>query len=182
MKATAPDGFHEQKSLRTSTIVAVMLNRRVSHLANKTAICAFVSLLGACSKEKQEDPSAASTQPVAAGSQAAAPGAAPSVSHSPPAAVIDRQTANAVEQSCKGICERSTTLKCVHAEECMKNCIGMGVGTPCSEQFSALYACFLREPVAHWECGEDGVAAIREGYCEKEQERAVSCMEAKAQP
>jgi hypothetical protein len=64
----------------------------------------------------------------------------------------------------------------------MKNCIGMGVGTPCSDQFSALYACLVREPVAHWECGEDGVAAIREGYCDKEQERAISCMEAKAQP
>jgi hypothetical protein len=160
-----------------------MLNRCVSRFANKTAVFALFSLFGACSKEKQEDPSAAaSAQPATAVSQAAAPAAAPSLSHSPPAAVVDRQTANAVEQSCKGICEHSKTLKCAHAEECMKNCIGMGVGTPCSEQFSALYACFLREPIAHWECSEDGIAAIREGYCEKEQERAVGCMEAKAQP
>jgi hypothetical protein len=158
-----------------------MPNRHVQ-LANKIAICAFVSLLPACSKEKQEAPSAAASTQAAAAASQTAPLPTPSVSHSPPAAVVDRQTANAVEQSCKGICEHSKTLKCAHAEECMKNCIGMGVGTPCSEQFSALYACFLREPVAHWECSEDGIAAIREGYCEKEQERAVGCMETKAQP
>ena len=64
----------------------------------------------------------------------------------------------------------------------MKNCIGMGIGTPCSEPVAAFYACLQREPAAHWECGEDGIAAIREGYCEKEQERTVACMETKAQP
>ena len=29
---------------------------------------------------------------------------------------------------------------------------------------------------------EDGIGAIREGYCNKEQERIVGCMEAKARP
>jgi hypothetical protein len=139
-------------------------------------ILAFFSLISACSRDKHEEPS------VAASSQAATAELTPSVSHSPPAAVIDRQTAGAVEQSCKGICERSQVLKCAHAEDCMKSCIGMGIGTPCSESFAVLYACLQREPVAHWECGEDGIAAIRDGYCEKEQERAVDCMEAKARP
>jgi hypothetical protein len=57
----------------------------------------------------------------------------------------------------------------------------MAAGTPCSESFAALYQCLVREPIEHWECAEDGIAAIRVGFCEKEQERAVGCMEAKAQ-
>jgi hypothetical protein len=96
---------------------------------------------------------------------------------------VDVAAARAVEKSCTDICERSRTLKCKgSADDCMKSCIGMAIGTPCSDAFSALYACFGREPAEHWECGEDGIVAIREGFCEKEQERTVTCMEAKAQP
>jgi hypothetical protein len=40
-----------------------------------------------------------------------------------------------------------------------------------------MYASMIREPVGHRECAEDGVAAIREGYCDAEQERAIGCME-----
>ena len=56
----------------------------------------------------------------------------------------------------------------------------MSIGTPCADEFAGLYRCLENEPVAHWECAEDGVAAVREGYCEKEQATAVGCMEAKA--
>ena len=58
----------------------------------------------------------------------------------------------------------------------------MAVGTPCSEAFLRFYACLVREPVEHWECSDDGIAAIKEGFCEKEQEAAIGCMEAKAKP
>jgi hypothetical protein len=63
----------------------------------------------------------------------------------------------------------------------MPNCLAMAVGTPCTDEFAALYACLVKEPPERWECAEDGVAAIRDGFCEKEQERAVGCMETKAQ-
>jgi hypothetical protein len=56
----------------------------------------------------------------------------------------------------------------------------MSIGTPCADEFAALYACLENEPVAHWECAEDGIAAVRESYCEKQQATAVGCMEAKA--
>jgi hypothetical protein len=46
---------------------------------------------------------------------------------------------------------------------------------------SSFYKCLVREPVEHWECGADGVAAIKVGFCDAEQEKAVSCMEAKVQ-
>jgi len=47
----------------------------------------------------------------------------------------------------------------------------------CTTQFERLYACLAAEPLAHWECAEDGVGAIRDGYCEKEQAAAVGCVE-----
>jgi len=156
-----------------------MSNRNGSRVALRGALFAFVSLLAACSKDKREGAGAAvsSAAPVVS---SPAPAASPQVVA--PAATIDVATARAVEKSCTSICERSSTLKCAHAGDCIKSCVGMAIGTPCSAEFSALYTCLLREPMDHWECSEDGTAAIREGYCEKEQERTVTCMEAKAQP
>jgi hypothetical protein len=44
---------------------------------------------------------------------------------------------------------------------------------------SQFFNCLVKEPVEHWECAEEGVAAIRPAYCDGEQQRAVRCMEAK---
>jgi hypothetical protein len=176
------EGFRAQSCPRTSTIVVVMSNHRGVRVASQVVVLWSFPLIFACSRGKQADPSAAQSSEARAAPSAAIPQTAPGASYGPAPAVIDRQTAVGIEQSCKGICEHSNTLKCARAADCMKNCLGMGIGTPCSESFAALYACLQREPPAHWECGEDGIAAIREGYCEKEQERTVICMEAKAQP
>jgi len=132
----------------------------------------------ACAKDKREDSAVVASSRPALSAQAAAPSSrAPA-----PGAVIEQATVHAIEKSCTSICERSQKLKCAHAADCQKGCIGMAIGTPCSEQFSGLYTCLLGEPVEHWECGEDGIAALREGYCNKEQEQTVTCMETKAQP
>lgn len=58
----------------------------------------------------------------------------------------------------------------------------MALLTPCNDAMAAFYRCLLRQPEKNWECSDDGVAAIREGYCEKEQKHAVGCMQAKMQP
>jgi hypothetical protein len=102
---------------------------------------------------------------------------------SAPAAIasITVDEARSIEQSCIGICAHSRTLQCSNAAECMKSCVSMAAATPCSDAIEALYKCLTGEPAAHWECADDGIAAIREGYCENEQARAVACMEAKAQ-
>ena len=85
-----------------------------------------------------------------------------------------------IEKTCTSICERSRTLKCANVAECQPNCVAMAVGTPCSDEFMRFYACLVREPVEHWECSEDGIAAIKDGFCENEQKAAIQCMEAKA--
>lgn len=87
-----------------------------------------------------------------------------------------------VKDSCASICERSHVLRCTNADQCLVNCVGAGTGTPCNAEFLAFYQCLVPQPIANWECAEDGVAAIKPGICNKEQERAVRCMESKAQP
>jgi hypothetical protein len=41
------------------------------------------------------------------------------------------------------------------------------------------YGCLVAEPLEHWECAPEGVAAIRDGFCQAEQRATVTCMEAK---
>jgi hypothetical protein len=55
----------------------------------------------------------------------------------------------------------------------------MATLTPCSPSVSAFLACLVNEPLSHWECDEDGVAAIREGFCEHPQAAAFACMKSK---
>jgi hypothetical protein len=86
------------------------------------------------------------------------------------------------QEICRKVCERSKQLKCKHADQCLPNCYGMTSLTPCSKEMNALFPCLLREPIGHWECGEDGEGAIRAGYCDKEQGEAVACMEKKMTP
>jgi hypothetical protein len=45
----------------------------------------------------------------------------------------------------------------------------------CHRETVAALRCFVHQPLPAWECGEDGVASMREGYCDAEQRRAVEC-------
>jgi hypothetical protein len=87
-----------------------------------------------------------------------------------------------VQGECKQICNRSRQLKCKHEDQCMSNCIAMATVTPCSESLHGMYRCLVNQPLANWECADDGVAAIKDGFCDREQSQAVGCMEAKMQP
>jgi hypothetical protein len=58
----------------------------------------------------------------------------------------------------------------------------MGTFTPCQDEFAAFYRCLKGKGDEKWECGDDGIAAIREGLCDPEQEKTVGCMETKMQP
>jgi hypothetical protein len=58
----------------------------------------------------------------------------------------------------------------------------MATVTPCSSQMGAFYQCLLAQPLGNWECDEEGMAAIREGFCDQEQEATVRCMDDKLAP
>jgi hypothetical protein len=84
-----------------------------------------------------------------------------------------------LERSCREICDRSRVLQCSNLSKCMPNCLGMGSLTPCSEPMQAFFQCLRKQPVANWQCAPEGVAAIRDGFCDKEQAETVQCMQAK---
>ena|SRR5215471_887381 len=121
-------------------------------------------------------PAEASLSPLTASSHAAI--APPAPTRAP---ALVGPVSPKTESVCTDICEHSRRLKCKHADNCRPQCIAMGSFTPCQDQFAAFYRCLATKPDPNWECGEDGVAAIREGFCDSEQESTVTCMEAKMQ-
>jgi len=52
----------------------------------------------------------------------------------------------------------------------------------CTHEFLMFYGCLIAQPAQNFQCDEDGIAAIREGFCDKEQEAAIGCMEQKVRP
>jgi len=131
-----------------------------------TALVGVVAIVvGGCAKE--------SNRLEALGATSASPLAASATS---------RTDMGGVKDACGSICERSHVLKCKNADECLVNCLAAGAGTPCNAEFLAFYRCIVPQPINNWECAEDGVAAVKPGVCDEEQQRAVRCMQAKAPP
>jgi hypothetical protein len=192
-RAQTPAGDHARSRTITSTTSTVsaltlstpmttvsrMWERRPSRVFWGALLVGFCSFVAACkAKEAGIEPTPpAAVHPAASAGVSAASLPAPAASPSELVAV-----ARELEKTCAAICERSRTLKCKSREGCVPNCLAMAAGTPCSAQFALFYGCLVKEPVEHWECDPEGVAAIREGFCDKEQERALACMEAKARP
>jgi hypothetical protein len=84
-----------------------------------------------------------------------------------------------VERLCRAMCDRSRLLNCESTAKCMPNCLAMGSITPCTTEILGMFSCMTGEPEQNWQCGADGVAAIRSGFCDKEQGIVVACMEAR---
>jgi hypothetical protein len=148
-----------------------MSHARVGRRVAILALSAMVSAMGGCTrKDSAADPSG-SASAVAIPVATAAPDSA-----------ARGQVFGAnptVEHACNSICGQSQKLQCARADECLSNCIAMGSLTPCAEQFGSFYQCLLKQPLQNWECAEDGVASIKPGFCDTEQEAAVRCLETK---
>jgi hypothetical protein len=92
---------------------------------------------------------------------------APPASEPPAAAPAD---------PCPALCQRIRALGCKNDHGCFDNCRSMSGAAPgCGAELQAVMACFGREPLAHWECNEEGEAAIKDGYCDAEQGKFVAC-------
>jgi len=57
--------------------------------------------------------------------------------------------------------------------------LSVGLGKP-SECFFADDN--IREPVTHWECSDEKIAAIKDGFCQREQLAFVQCYSAAVAP
>jgi hypothetical protein len=86
-------------------------------------------------------------------------------------------TSGDAARSCERICAASTKLGCRQAQGCQTACLQMASTGACGPGLRAFYDCLETQPSEHWECLEDGTAAIREGYCENEQAQFARCLE-----
>ncbi|MFT3922203.1 MAG: hypothetical protein QM778_06690 [Myxococcales bacterium] len=80
------------------------------------------------------------------------------------------------DSPCAAICTRSTELACAKASTCEAVCKASMTEGLCDAEMRAATACMLREPAANWECTEQGLAAIKSGFCEAEQAKVVHCV------
>jgi len=89
--------------------------------------------------------------------------------------VVDE--AAGVGDPCGPICERTRGLACKNGAACADNCRQLAAVGVCKDEMVSVLGCFAREPIAHWECDENGVPSIKEGFCDAEQARFVACAE-----
>jgi hypothetical protein len=106
----------------------------------------------------------ASLQSAAAGAPAAS---------APPSP--DRQRAPG-QDPCKVVCERSQALGCVKTAECAQTCAASRDIEVCTREMAAVLECITAHPIERWECGEEGLASIKSGYCDPEQATFMSCL------
>lgn len=79
--------------------------------------------------------------------------------------------------ACERVCDRTRELGCKNQPGCLANCVMMAQIKPCAGPFAAFYACLEQQGRDHWECSAEGVPALREGFCESEQEATSRCLE-----
>lgn len=141
--------------------------------AHSCAYLGIFALVAACAQRENPRPMGADAEAAPVASRAAVLASAASAASAAPLVPADATT----RAQCANICERSNTLHCKQASECLPNCLAMQAATPCGVPFSAFYACLVREPTSHYQCDEQsGVAQIKDGFCEKEQQVAYQCM------
>jgi hypothetical protein len=118
-------------------------------------------------------PAGVPTPPIPPAAPLVAPAAPPTFA--PPSAAP--ALAGGPGDPCALICRRSMDLKCSHGAGCGESCRQMMAIGDCRAQMIDVLHCFAGEPAAHWECNEEGEAAIKDGYCDAEQGRFVRCTE-----
>lgn len=83
-----------------------------------------------------------------------------------------------VEAFCPEICRRSVVLGCRLADRCDVMCRNAFADLVCPRQLKRAMECALSLPVNEWFCSPDGIAAVKDGPCDDEQEAYDVCLRA----
>jgi hypothetical protein len=134
-------------------------------------LLSFGLLLSACSREKE---AAVTSEPVAVPAPSGTTNSGSAIVPAKHTAQVARQD---LSRSCESICSVADKLGCKRAKACPQNCAAMAATGVCDRELGAFYACLKAQPSEHWECLDDGTAAIREGYCESEQAGFAQCLQ-----
>jgi hypothetical protein len=80
-----------------------------------------------------------------------------------------------VDSRCLQICGHVSKLNCGTESVCVQGCSQMVNIPKCTPQMNAFIDCISKESIDHFECGEQGIPSIKEGYCNDEQARFAEC-------
>lgn len=126
---------------------------------NAAVVCLLVALGGACQK-KDPVPALEQTKPAASVAAVGSSGNAP-------AALAD----------CEVLCQRTVELNCKSTkEQCKSRCSEMAQLPVCPTEMSQVFQCLKTQATAHFECDDEGMPAIRSGFCEAEQAAFAKCV------
>lgn len=87
------------------------------------------------------------------------------------------ESGRAQEELCHELCVASAKLGCKRANGCRSSCLMMVATKSCGRELNIFFECLKSQPLTSWECVEDGSAAIREGFCDKEQGDFAACLQ-----
>ena len=148
---------------------------RASKRARWFVVATAGAALFGCDNKTPEPPAATASQALNAPT---GPQAAGSVHPQP-----DKPEASNLSAAdpCAAVCERSRELSCNKRESCPALCREMLEDAACRTELVNALRCFAEKPAANWECGEDGLASIREGFCDAEQGHFAACVEKTAE-
>ncbi len=79
---------------------------------------------------------------------------------------------------CVATCARSAPLGCREAASCVRRCEELRAVPVCREKLRGVLRCFAMVPTSRWECGENGLPAVRDGECDVEQAEFAACLRA----
>src|SRR5262249_19326583 len=82
--------------------------------------------------------------------------------------------------ACEPICRHPRALRCPNPSQCLTACREMQASSVCRAQIHSFLDCLLKQPTEHWECDEDGIGSIQDGYCDAEQAAVATCVQAAA--
>ena len=91
-----------------------------------------------------------------------------------PAQSEDVESERAAPQICVDICSRVAPLHCSNERWCMAGCRDRHKAIYCPAVGPAKL-CLAKQPIEHWECGADGNAKVKEGYCDAEKRKLARC-------
>ena len=125
--------------------------------------------------QKAVEPGAPTTTPAVVASSSAAPLVSDPSARSVRSELAS-EPATADAEPCVVLCDRSRELGCKKQQECPALCRQMLDDGSCKAELTSAFRCFAREPASNWECGEEGIASIKDGYCDAQQARYFGCM------
>lgn len=83
-----------------------------------------------------------------------------------------------VEHFCPEICRRTHALGCRAMSDCDELCRGAFADLVCPQLLQPAMECALSQPLTSWFCSPDGIGAVKDGSCEREQIAYEACLAA----